>query len=77
MQGQTIDGEDLKNCSNELQTAMSIAQTMVPLSSPLYMSDIGLGPEMNFTIMLYYMIRCVYHDSHFLLPPLCVEVCLL
>lgn len=67
MQGQTIDDEDLENCANELQTAVSIAQALVPLSPPMYMSDIALGPEMMFINVLYHMTRCVCvsHDSHF------------
>ncbi|PNF21521.1 hypothetical protein B7P43_G13512, partial [Cryptotermes secundus] len=63
MQGQTIDDEDLENCTNELQTAVSIAQTLVPLSPPMYMSDIALGPEMRFINALYHMIR--YYLSRF------------
>lgn len=59
MQGQTIDDEDVENCSSELQTAISIAQALVPLSAPMYMSDIALGPEMNFMSALYHMTRCV------------------
>ena len=59
MQGQTISDEDVENCSSELQTAVSIAQALVPLSAPMYMSDIALGPEMNFISALYHMTRCV------------------
>jgi len=59
MQGQTINDEDVENCSSELQTAVSIAQALVPLSAPMYMSDIALGPEMNFISALYHMTRCV------------------
>jgi small neutral amino acid transporter SnatA (MarC family) len=59
MQGQTISDEDVENCSSELQTAISIAQALVPLSAPMYMSDIALGPEMKFVSALYHMTRCV------------------
>jgi len=59
MQGQTIDDEDLENCANELQTAACIAQALIPLSPPMYMSDIAPGPEMKFISVLYHMTRCV------------------
>jgi hypothetical protein len=59
MQGQTINDEDVENCSSELKTAVYIAQALVPLSAPMYMSDIALGPEMNFVSALYHMTRCV------------------
>lgn len=59
MQGQTIDDEDLEDCTSELQTAASIVQALVPSSLPMYMSDIEFGLEMKFINVLYHMTRCV------------------
>jgi len=59
MQGQTVNFEDLQNCTNELQTAASVAQALVPSSLPMYMSDTEFGLEMKFINMLYHMTRCV------------------
>ncbi|PSN51948.1 hypothetical protein C0J52_13943 [Blattella germanica] len=63
MQGNTIDDEDLEKCANELKTAVSIAQDLVPLSPPMYMSDIALGPEMKLINALYHITR--YYLSRF------------
>ena len=62
MQGQTVDDEEL----DELQTASRIAQELIPLSPPQYMSDIALGPEMKLFNALYYMTRCVACPLHVL-----------